>query len=100
MHFVVDPICPSASQIIPRRKGIPRRRRDHTTKIIGGFRGEARTFCCVRVVDAGGVELCCCVVGVAAALAGRVGELRAVSQLFSGVSERAAMLIMGGAARG
>jgi len=37
MPFVADRIRPSASQILPRRKGILRLRRGHDTMIIGGF---------------------------------------------------------------
>ena len=52
------------------------------------------------IVDVGACGWCSCVVGDTAALAGRVGELQAVSELLSGESARAAMLVMGEAGVG
>lgn len=54
----------------------------------------------IRQVDVGGIGWCSCGMGGAADLAGRVGELQAVSDLLSGASERAAMLIVGDAGVG
>ena len=53
-----------------------------------------------RLLTPTAVGWCCCVVGGAVALAGRVGELRAVPELLSGESVHAAMLSMGEAGVG